>query len=276
MFFDRLLSVLAALVTVTPLAPSPSAAPALTTAAQSSYAARTAPVEGGDVSWPNCPKNLGIPGAHGYALPMPLRGARFVVVGATNGPAFTRNPCLRSQVAWVRQRHLWVAAYAVIHYPGPAELRRFGGRGSLATRLARVGAAEARQALGTLHLAGLRPPVVWVDVETVNGHPWAGRPSLNRALLHGVLLEYQRSHVRTGIYSYASAWRRITGGLRLRATATWVPSGGTRRGDALVRCRQPSFSGGPVLLGQWSVHSRDLNVTCPGVARQLPRLFART
>jgi hypothetical protein len=235
----------------------------------------TAPVNGADVSWPNCPTNVGIPGRHGYNLPMPTRSARFVVVGATNGPAFTPNPCLRSQVTWVKQRHLLLSAYAVIHYPTSRELQRYGGRGTLRTRLARVGAAEAHHALATLRRAGLRPPMVWIDVETVGGHPWSTSAVRNRVLITGVVRELQRSHVRIGIYSYRTAWNRITRAWR-SSLPTWVPTGSVHRADALARCHQRSFSGGRVLLGQWTAGSRDFNVTCPGVASNLHRLFLKT
>ena len=39
-----------------------------------------APLSGNDVSWPQCTKKQG-----GYDLPLPSRGAGFVVVDATTG-----------------------------------------------------------------------------------------------------------------------------------------------------------------------------------------------
>jgi hypothetical protein len=55
-------------------------------------------VLGGDVSWPQCPEGMGIPERRSKGLPMPLPSARFVVLGLTNGPGFTTNPCLAQQV----------------------------------------------------------------------------------------------------------------------------------------------------------------------------------
>lgn len=284
--FLRLFSVLAAFLTTSPDLTTPAAPPPRQVVSQPHAApphqARTAaaarpsaPVNGADVSWPNCPTTMGIPGRHGYNLPMPKSTARFVVVGATNGPAFTPNPCLASQVAWVKARHLWLSAYAVVHFPTPAELRRFGGRGSAAQRVARVGAAETRHALATLRRAGLRPNMVWVDVETVGGHPWSSRQALNRALIVGVVREYQRHHVRVGIYSYRNAWNRVTGGGR-SSLPTWVPSGSGHRADALAKCRKPSFSGGRTLMTQWTTGGRDFNLTCPGRVPDLSKLFRKT
>lgn len=74
-------------------------------------------LEGGDVSWPQCPRGAGIPERRTLGLPMPLPTARFVVLGLTNGPAFFPNPCLAEQVAWVRERGLLAGAYAVATFP---------------------------------------------------------------------------------------------------------------------------------------------------------------
>lgn len=290
MLIDRLAAVLAALLAMTPLAPAhaplkphvqaaPPAAtssPALRQAAVTASLPRTnAVLDGGDVSWPNCPRGMGIPGRRGYGLPMPKPNARFVVVGATNGPAFTRNACLRDQVRWAQSRHLWVSAYAVVHYPTAAELRRYGGRGSLRQRVYNVGTAQARHALQALGRAGLRTPMVWVDVETVGGHPWSRQASMNRVLLSGVLAQYKHAGVRTGLYSYASAWKKIMGGRRM-SLPTWVPSGSPLRRKGLEKCAKRSFSGGHVLLGQWSDGMRDYNVSCPGTAAAMSHWFART
>jgi hypothetical protein len=196
---------------------------------------------------------------------MPTSKARFVVLGATNGPAFTSNACLRALATWARVRHLPTAAYAVIHYPTRAELRQYGGAGSLATVLRRVGAAEATHALRTLRAAGVATPIVWVDVETVGGHPWSRTPASNRLVLDGTLTAYRRAHVPTGLYSYRSAWQHVMGGRRMPRVPTWVPSGGVQYRDGLAKCSAPSFSGGPVVMAQWSVDGRDHNITCPGV-----------
>ena len=61
----------------------------------------TGPVLGADISWPQCPRGMGIPQKQGQGSPMPLDAARYVILGLTNGPGFYANPCLASQVAWV-------------------------------------------------------------------------------------------------------------------------------------------------------------------------------
>ena len=55
---------------------------------------------------------------------MPLKEVRYVVVGLTNGPGFSANPCLADQVDWARRHRLLTAAYAVASYPGAAKVAR--------------------------------------------------------------------------------------------------------------------------------------------------------
>ena len=87
---------------------------------------RNEPVLGGDVSWPQCPRAWA--SRRGAARPADApRLAEFVIIGLTNGPGFTPNPCLADQVAWVRERGLMAAAYAVTSYPDAATLGSTAG-----------------------------------------------------------------------------------------------------------------------------------------------------
>ena len=65
---------------------------------------RAGAVLGGDISWPQCPKGMGIPEKRSLGLPMPLPSAQYVVIGLTNGPGFVANPCLADHVAWAKER----------------------------------------------------------------------------------------------------------------------------------------------------------------------------
>ncbi len=220
---------------------------------------------GADIGWPNCPKGMGIPQRPTEGQPMPTAQARFVVLGLTNGPAFTPNPCLAAQVAWARARHLWTGAYSVTSFPTAAQLRRWGGSGTALQRLRRVGVAQARTNLAVMHRAGLRAPFVWVDVEPVPGWPWSASRAANNAVVDGVLAGYRAAGVGVGLYTYGAGWREITGGRQLPSLPTWLPSGRDTLAAAAARCRATSPSGGPVWLGQSTASSRDVNVTCPGV-----------
>lgn len=215
-------------------------------------------VKGVDISWPNCPKGMGIPQRRTLGNPMPPVGSRFVVLGLTNGPAFTPNPCLASQVAWVRARHLWTGVYSITSYPTAAQLSRYGGTGALTTRLWRVGVAEARVNLTTMRHAGLaKAPMAWVDVEPVKGWPWSASTANNNAVIDGVLAGYKAAGMRVGLYSYRYGWNEITGGRRLPSIPTWVP---------LSTCSKASFSGGPIWMTQTTSNGTDFDTTCPGIS----------
>jgi hypothetical protein len=220
-------------------------------------------VAGADISWPNCPRGMGIPGRRSPGNPMPPAGSKYAVVGLTNGPAFFPNPCLARQVAWVKARHLWLGAYSVVSYPTAAQLKKHGGAGTLLTRVRRVGVAEARFNLTSLRRAGVRkPPMVWVDVEPVRSAPWSRSTAANNALLDGALAGYRAAGVRVGIYSYRYGWKEITGGRRLPKIPTWVP---------LSTCSKRSFSGGPVWMTQTTSRGSDLDKTCAALSGTGPR-----
>src|SRR5665647_2893696 len=70
--------------------------------------ARTTPqLLGNDVSWPQCPKGLGIPSRPTEGKAMPPTLARFVVIGLTNGPGFYPNPCLGTQTEWAMSHRVY-------------------------------------------------------------------------------------------------------------------------------------------------------------------------
>jgi len=223
---------------------------------------------GGDISWPQCPKGMGIPSRRSQGQPAPRADATFVVMGLTNGPGFYPNPCLASQVAWVKARHMWAAAYSVITYPTTAQLATYGGTGTLATRLVRFGSAQAAFNVATMRQVGLRVPMVWVDVEPYRVAPWSKSVASNNAVIDGVLAGYKAAGLRTGIYSYDGGWKQITGGRSLASLPTWVPVGPRGRSAAAARCTLKSFSGGPTWITQWTGDSRDYDLTCPGITGQ--------
>lgn len=128
------------------------------------------PAVGNDVSWPQCPKGMGIPSRRSYGLPMPSASAQLVVIGVTNRPGFYANPCLASQTAWAKARHMHTATYAMTTHPTTRQVAAYGLRGpyrgtSSATRLANTGHAQARYNVASMRRAGLVSPIMWVDVE---------------------------------------------------------------------------------------------------------------
>ena len=235
-------------------------------------------VLGADVSWPQCPEGMGIPEKRSQGLPMPRPSARFVVLGLTNGPGFTANPCLDDQVRWVRERGLMAAAYAVTSLPDDAVLEEHADDGpyDADTRLGALSNAGYQQALfnvATMQRAGLLSPVVWVDVEPVPVFAWSSEEEANAAVVVGATQGYADAGYAVGTYSTPALWETVVGSLAL-ALPEWRAAGLTSRAEALRRCRPDwSFQGGDAVLAQWVEGSRDHDVTCPGVGRELARWF---
>jgi hypothetical protein len=235
-------------------------------------------VLGGDVSWPQCPRGMGIPEKRSLGLPMPLPQAKFVILGLTNGPAFTPNPCLADQVRWVAERELMAAAYAVTSYPDAATLRRFGDEGpydgsSSLGALRNVGYQQALYNLATMQAAGLRTPVLWIDVEPVPVFEWSDDEVANAAVVEGAARGYTDSGFQIGAYSTQYLWEAVVGDLSL-GIPEWRAAGQTSRQEALSRCGEDAmFQGGEGVIAQWVEAQRDLNVTCPGTEGEMFRWF---
>jgi hypothetical protein len=237
-------------------------------------------VLGADVSWPQCPKGMGIPQKRAKGEPMPTDAADFVVLGLTNGPSFTPNPCLADQVAWARERKLMVAAYAVVSWPSEAQVAKVGKTGPYdgATRLGALrnaGYQAARYSLQTMRDAGLRTPAVWIDVEPVPDFEWSSDLAANAAVVEGTARGYRDAGLRIGYYSVKSLWKRVVGDYRVNAPE-WRAAGQTSLDTALDRCGDSwSFGGGHGVLAQWVEEGRDRNVTCPGYGGRLGEWFVR-
>ena len=226
-------------------------------------------VVGRDVSWPNCPKGMGIPSRPSQGKPMPPPSARFVVVGLTNGPAFHPNPCLDTQVEYARLNHLWAGAYAVVTYPTRRQLRTYADRGPHDSRerlgrLRNTGAAQAAQNLAAMREVGLDSPIVWVDVEPVSPPaPWSRSRTANRAVLAGAVAAYRRAGLRVGFYATPTMWRDIVGWVRYRFPE-WRTAGLSTRRAALANCRRDSYQGGRPVIAQWYTAREDFDLLCPG------------
>ena len=87
------------------------------------------PVLGADVSWPQCPKGMGIPQKRSQGSPMPVDAARYVIIGLTNGPGFYPNPCLAARSPGSGAATCWPAPYSVISYPEQRHLAAYRTRG---------------------------------------------------------------------------------------------------------------------------------------------------
>lgn len=242
---------------------------------------RTEPVLGGDVSWPQCPPGMGIPEKRSHGGPMPVPEAEYVVVGLTNGPGFTPNPCLADQVAWVRERGLLISAYAVASWPGEEVVEELGDDGPFdgGSRLGALRNAGYQQALynvENMRRADFPTPIVWIDVEPVPDFDWPADPVENAAVVEGVARGYQDAGYAIGVYSTPFLWEEIVGGFEL-GVPEWRAAGQTSGEEALARCADDwVIQGGEAVLGQWVEADRDMNWTCPGISADLGRWFAPT
>lgn len=233
--------------------------------------ASAATMFGHDISWPQCPTSVG-----GYGLPMPPTSTQFVIVGLTKGLPFTENPCVATQVQWVRDHSKPAHAYTMAAFPTSAQLSTHGASGpwssaTRAGRLSNVGYAEAKYAVATLGKVGWHPPVVWIDVEPRPAQPWptstAAQQRENRYLVEGLMRGLRDAGFSYGLYSYTNGWNAITGSWRLPGVPVWATAGRLDyANEALDRCTQASFSGGRVYISQWYDDTRDYDRTCGSYA----------
>lgn len=244
-------------------------------------APRADEVIGADISWPQCPPGMGIPEKRSSGQPMPEPDAEFVIVGLTNGPGFTPNPCLADQVDWVEDHRLLLAAYAVVSYPGVSEVEEYGDQGPFDSetrmgRLKNVGYQQARYNIGSIGSAGMKTPIVWIDVEPVPHFAWSQDLEANAAVVQGTARGYLDSGYQIGIYSTPALWAGVVGGLRLEVPE-WRAAGQTSKQEALSRCGDDwSIQGGKAIFGQWVENRRDKNVTCPGSSTDLGTWFSQS
>jgi hypothetical protein len=232
---------------------------------------------GHDISWPQCSVADG-----GFGNPLPPTSTQFVVVGLTKGLAFTQNPCLDDQVAWVRAHAKPAHGYTMATFPTAAQLTTYRAAGpwaptTRAAQLSNVGYAEARYAVATMAAVGWRPPMVWIDVEPRPAQPWPGVTGTalreNRYLIEGLMRGLRDAGFPYGVYSYAAGWTEIVGGWYLPTVPVWATAGRLDYPtEALDRCSQRSFSGGPVHIAQWYDSTRDYDRTCEPYAFRTPAI----
>ncbi|MDQ1747690.1 MAG: hypothetical protein QOD07_1953 [Frankiaceae bacterium] len=228
----------------------------------SSATTTTTYTHGYDVSWPQCSDS----GNGSKAAHMPS-GGTYVILGLTHGAGHTVNPCLGAQLSWAKAHKVMVGAYLVPSYPTAAELARAGsgpygncGTNDVACRAGNDGSRQAREALDTMHAAGVPAPMVWVDVEFRHKYPWSKNQSVNARVVDGVIKRLQSGGVAVGVYTTSYMWQHIVGSYRVDLP-NWLPAGDGKVADAEAKCKTTG-SGGVTWIGQYT-RSFDENVTCP-------------
>jgi hypothetical protein len=226
---------------------------------------------GRDIGWPQCPGDVGVRGRNGLGQPLPDPGVKFVIVGLTNGRAFTPNPCLDLHLRWVRTHRVHAAAYSFATYPTHHQLQRYRHRGPYDGRhllggLANVGHATARYSVRVMRDHGFATPHVWLDVEHSSSRPWSHRSARNRAVVRGWIRGYREAGYTVGFYSTQSLFRDILGRMRLRLPE-WRTGGPVSPRAALRKCGGDSIQGGRAVIAQWWTNHRDFDRLCPGSNR---------
>jgi hypothetical protein len=169
----------------------------------------------------------------------------------------------------------------VLSYPDAATLERFGDDGpfdgsTALGSLRNIGYQQALYNIRSMRAAGLDTPLVWLDVEPVALFDWSTDPVANAAVVEGSRRGYEDAGYRVGVYSTPYLWEQIVGDLAL-GVPEWRAAGPTSRAEALARCGEEwSIQGGEAVMGQWVEGQRDLDVTCPGISRDLGRWFGAT
>ena len=230
----------------------------------------------------------------GYDISFPQCGGRFpnhadfAIVGVNNGRAFTVNPCLGagagpSQLEWAGPD---AQLYLNTGNPGPDLSKAPWPIGQLVPRFcdaaqpdsdecaydygwnaaahAYQAAVDAYVSLGWAAEGSQRTPVAnwwWLDVEL--GNSWRDDPELNVASIQGSIDYLETRDVAgVGIYSVGDMWEEITGGTEAFASyANWV-AGSTTINGARRTCIGAGFSGGAVLLTQYTHDGFDANHRC--------------
>ncbi|MCH1867552.1 hypothetical protein [Nocardioides sp. CFH 31398] len=247
-------------------------------AEETRIAPRSGNVLGSDISWPQCPVGMGIPEKRTLGMPGPLPEAEYVIVGLTNGPGFTPNPCLADQVAQTRRSGKLISAYSVASYPDAAQLEEHADDGPYdgstpAGALRNTGYQQALYNVASMEATGFETPFVWIDVEPVPDFEWSADPAANAEVVRGIARGYTDSGYGIGVYSTPALWAGVVGDLEL-GIPEWRAAGQTSAAEALSRCGDDwVIQGGEAVMGQWVEASRDQNLTCDGAARDLDLYF---
>ncbi|MCY7394885.1 MAG: hypothetical protein LH468_01830 [Nocardioides sp.] len=159
-----------------------------------------------------------------------------------------------------------MSAYSVVSYPDAATVGTDGAQGPYDDRtpsgvLQNVGYSQARFTIASMLDAGLKTPMVWLDVESVPGFDWSADAHANAAVVTGAARGYTDAGYRVGVYSTPYLWAQIVGDLRL-GVPEWRPAGASSRAAAESRCGDDwVIQGGAAVMVQWVEQERDQDVT---------------
>jgi hypothetical protein len=189
---------------------------------------------------------------------IPSGPSGLAVVQVTGGTFYgAPNPCYTAEAAWAgRNMETYVYMNGV---PDPAPAAAMAGPagvcapGEAPCIAFNYGWNLALGWVGYSYSVGVHPHKWWLDVEKDSG--WTGQ-GVNNLVIEGALDALRDSHLSVGIYSNATQWNAITGGLVFPGIDLWVPGAGNISGPGYTAtsfCGDPSqaFAGGRVKYVQY-------------------------
>ena len=230
---------------------------------------------GQDLGWPDCSPKVG-----GLGMPLPPpTWYRLMVVEVNAKFLMQANPCLSEELDFARRHANMIGSYHLPDYPTAAELARSGywprrcAAADLRCRTYNSGYQQGTWAVNLLRSKGLRPHLLWVDIEHRAEQDWSADIPANVSLIRGELAGIRSLGVRPGVYSYPYGWREITGNWQA-GLPQWVTIGrSTSAAARAARCSRPGFTSGPVVMVQSTSGSFDMDTVCPAFSGSMNALF---
>ena len=188
-------------------------------------------------------------------------------MSASDGLAYSDNPCLASEYAWAAAAPRPAGFYmntadpgsGSTHWTTPGPQSCSGGSDDLGCAY-NYGwnAADHAFSYASAQTNGATK-AWWLDIETAN--TWSTNTAANNADIQGMVDYFHSKALTVGVYSTRSQWTQITGGLSL-AVPNWL-AGASSASQASSWCSTAlSITGGQVSLVQYPAGSFDGDVAC--------------
>jgi hypothetical protein len=195
----------------------------------------------------------------------------FLIIGVTDGRAYTDNPYLSSQVVLAQGKLL--SLYINLNAPVGSTVK--GNTSSPKTCLKtdkvcqayNYGYNAASHSYSYSKINGAASPVWWLDIETSNS--WSSNKAINDATIQGAVdyLNKTASGATVGIYSTQSMWYTIAGSSFVPTQTTtfvtpnWIP--GASSTSPQLACSQTITTNGQAWLTQYVSAGLDHDYACP-------------
>jgi hypothetical protein len=193
---------------------------------------------GSDISWPNCNAKI-------------ATGAKFGIVGVTDGLGYSTNPCLAKEASNYSNLSLyvntgWDSSSTHINATSP-HVCATGDNNCLAYN---YGYNAGLYAYNSASGAGVHTSTWWLDVETSN--TWSANVLQNQNSLQGEHDALTASGATTvGAYSTTAQWNSVTGSW-LNNWPSWGATTWKTASQAKTYCTGHQFTGGLTWLIQFS------------------------